>query len=70
MRRGGRHREAYPLHRITIWIRDGDWQWLQARWRYDASRVIRELIIRYRREIEDLEAPRAAEEWNFDLENL
>ena len=52
-----RYREAYPLHKITLWIRADDWPWLQARHRYDASRVIRELVIEYRRKVEEREAP-------------
>jgi hypothetical protein len=43
---------------------------LQARYPYDASRVIRNLIIEHRRKIEELETPRVAEKWVFDLEGL
>jgi hypothetical protein len=70
MRRAGRHREPYPLQRITIWIRDGDWAWLQKRYPYKASSTIRELIIEHRRQIE---APRyEAEDCDYaaSLENL
>ena len=70
MRRGGRHREPYPLTKITLWIRDEDWPWLQARYPYDASRVTRNLIIEHRRKIEELKTPRVAEKWKFDLEGL
>jgi hypothetical protein len=57
-----RYREPYPMTKVTLWIRAEDWPWLQARYPYGASRVIRDLIIEHRREIEELEAPRKFEE--------
>ena len=68
--RGGRHREPYTLHKITLWIRDIDWPWLQAKYPNDASRVIRNLIIEHRRKIEELEAPRGTERWDLNLDGL
>jgi len=66
--RGGRHRAAaYPLTKISAWVDEADWRWLQCRHRYDASAVLRRLISEYRQKIEE---PRAAEKWDFDLEGL
>jgi len=61
-----RHREPYSMRKITIWIRDEDWPWLRAQGRpRGASRIIRELIVDYRRKIEE---PRDLE--GLDLEGL
>ena len=66
-----RYREAYPLYKITVWIRDGDWEWLRARCGpRGASRIVRELIVDYRREMEELEAPQSFDPESFNLEGL
>jgi hypothetical protein len=68
MARGGRRQAtSYPLTKITLWVGVDDWEWLQARHRYHASRVIRNLIIEHRRNIEQPETP----QWEaLDLEGL
>jgi hypothetical protein len=50
--------------KISLWVGADDWAWLQTLHRYDASRVVRDLIGNYRRKIE---APRTARD---DLEAL
>src|SRR6516164_7688932 len=56
-------RAAYPPCKITLWVGEDDWEWLKARsGPLGASRIVRDLIIEHRRKIEDLEAPRWAEE--------
>ena len=69
MARGGRHQAtSYPVTKISLWVGADDWTWLQTRHRYDASRVVRDLIGDYRRQTE---APGWAEEIeSLDLEGL
>jgi hypothetical protein len=44
----------YPLCKIALWVGADDWEWLKARSRpLGASRVVRELIHEYRRNIEE-----------------
>jgi hypothetical protein len=64
-------RAAYPLRKMTIWIGVDQWEWLQARrGSYaGAAKIIRDLVDQHRREIEEPEAPRWAEE-ALDLEGL
>jgi hypothetical protein len=70
--RKGRHREAYTMCKVSLWIRESDWPWLHQRYgSHGASKVIRELIVAHRRKIEELEAPRAARGFErIDLEGL
>ena len=69
MARPPRHQAtSYPVTKISLWVGADDWARLQTRHRYDASRVIRDLIGDYRRQTE---APRWAEELaDLDLEGL
>ena len=64
--------ESYSLHKITLWLRASDWAWLQARHRYGASKVIRDLVIEHRRQIEEYESQgmRGIAATAFDLSKL
>lgn len=68
MARPGRHHvAAYPLTKISAWVDDDDWQWLQTRHRYEASAVLRRLIHDYRRSIEE---PQQFDLATLDLDEL
>jgi hypothetical protein len=60
-----RHREAYTLCKVTLWLGEEDWAWLLARHRYGASKIIRDLIHQHRVK---MEAPRGIEKISFDLD--
>jgi hypothetical protein len=70
MRRPRRHSATpYPTTKISMWVSKADWQWLQTRHRFDASRVVRQLISDYCQKTRDV--PRADVEWTAaDLANL
>jgi hypothetical protein len=39
-------KESYPLQKVTLNLREGDWEWLKAmHGKIGASKVIREIII-------------------------
>jgi hypothetical protein len=71
MRRPRRHPAvSCPTTKISVWVSAADWAWLQTRHRFDASRVVRELIGDYCRRTQNPQAPHA-DDWDpADLANL
>lgn len=56
-----KRKEDYPLQKVTLNLRDGDWEWLRTmHGRLGAAKVIRELVIGHRKRAEELAAQRAA----------
>ena len=54
-----KRKEDYPLEKVTLNLREGDWDWLKAmHGRLGASKVIRELVIGHRKRSEELAAQR------------
>lgn len=52
-------KEAYPLEKVTLNLRQGDWEWLRTvHGKKGASKVIRELVKVHRERSEELAAQR------------
>lgn len=46
-------KEEYPLEKVTLWLREGDFKWLQeVHPRSGAAKVVRHLIIQHRKRVE------------------
>jgi len=54
-------KEEYPLQKVTLNLRDGDWNWLkEMHGQLGASKVIRELVMGHRKRSEERAARRHA----------
>jgi hypothetical protein len=70
MRRGGRRKISHLHVKVSLFIDRTNWEWLTTRHRYDASKVVRDLVADYRRKIEEPTRSAAQDLADLDLDLL
>jgi hypothetical protein len=65
-------KEEYPLERVCVNLREGDWEWLkQMHGRIAAGKVVRELVMKHRRKTEAIaEQKNPSTHLNLNLEGV